>query len=109
MEEVGIRRKVDPRRISGTGQLPQGVLVDSGAGASIANGDDFPEYELEELAGSRRGQHFAGPGGERMIDRGQKHVQIIAQEGLRSKITFQDTKARIPYWPRVAPPKIAIY
>jgi len=77
-------------------KIPKGILVDSGAGASVADGDQFPEFMREESAGSRRGQQFLGPGSERIPNRGQKKVSVMTQSGIKSKITFQDSPVRRP-------------
>ena len=77
-------------------KLAKGVLVDSGAGASVANGDDFPEFPQEASEGSKRGQHFLGPGSEKIPNRGQKKVSLMTGSGIRSKITFQDSPVRRP-------------
>ena len=43
--------------------LAQGVLVDTGAGATLADGSaEFPEFQLEPSEGSARGQVYHGPG-----------------------------------------------
>ena len=78
-------------------KLPKGILVDSGAGASVADGDkDFPEYKREESAGSKKGQVFLGPGSEKIPNRGQKKVNLTTESGVRSRITFQDSPVRRP-------------
>jgi len=78
-------------------RLPKGILVDSGAGASVADGEkDFPEYKREESAGSKRGQMFIGPGSEKIPNRGQKKINLQTTSGVKSKITFQDSPVRRP-------------
>jgi hypothetical protein len=78
-------------------RLPKGILVDSGAGASVADGErDFPEFPREESAGSKRGQKFLGPGSEAIANRGQRKVNVMTGSGIRSKITFQDSAVRRP-------------
>ena len=70
--------------------------MDSGARASVADGDTLPEYVREVSAGSKRGQQFLGPGSEKMPNRGQKKVNLVTESGVRSKITFQDSPVRRP-------------
>ena len=78
-------------------RLPRGILVDSGAGASVADGEkDFPEYPRQDSVGSKRGQHFLGPGSEKIPNRGQKKVNLVTTSGVKSKITFQDSPVRRP-------------
>jgi len=78
-------------------RLPRGILVDSGAGASVADGEkEFPDYPREESAGSKRGQLFLGPGSEKIPNRGQKKVNLMTTSGVKSKITFQDSPVRRP-------------
>ena len=82
--------------LQGLRKIEQGILVDSGAGASVANGDDFPEFVREPSQGSQKGQHFCGPGKERIPNRGQKAITIATQDGTRSKIVMQDADVRRP-------------
>ena len=70
--------------------------MDSGVGASVADGDQFPEFPQEESPGSRRGQTFQGPGAEQIPNKGQKKVCLATREGMKSNITFQDAKIRRP-------------
>ena len=78
-------------------KLPRGILVDSGAGASVADGEkEFPEYAREDSEGSKRGQMFMGPGSEKIPNRGQKKVNVTTASGVRSRITFQDSPVRRP-------------
>ena len=78
-------------------RLPKGILVDSGAGASVADGEkDFPEHPREESLGSKKGQHFLGPGSEKIPNRGQKKINLVTNSGVKSKITFQDSPVRRP-------------
>ena len=83
-------------KIPGYKQMKQGVLVDSGAGASVADGDDFPGCVRESSEGSRRGQKFMGPGTEVLMNRGQITVPIVTREAIASKLKFQDAKVRRP-------------
>ena len=77
-------------------KLRKGVLVDSGAGASVFDSDGLPGCQRSESAGSRRGQKFMGPGGETIDNRGQVTVPIITSEGIRSDMKFQDARVRRP-------------
>ena len=52
------------------------ITVDSGAGNSVANGDNFPGIPREESEGSRRGQSYVGAGGEKIPNRGQKRFMV---------------------------------
>ena len=72
-------------------------MVDSGAGASVADGEkEFPDYPREESIGSKRGQHFLGPGSEKIPNRGQNKVNLVTSSGVKSRITFQDSPVRRP-------------
>ena len=44
---------------------PFDVTMDSGAGARVANPDDFPGSEAADSPGSLAGQIFVGPGNEK--------------------------------------------
>ena len=79
-------------------RLPRGILVDSGAPVSVADGDEFPEFPREPSAGSIRGQHFlgAGSGRARIPNLGQKKVSLVTDDRVKSKLTLQDAKVRRP-------------
>ena len=76
------------------------VTVDSGAGNSVINPKLLPGDKVKPSAGSRRGQHYVGPGGERIPNLGEFQVQLeTAREGarpLRSQVTFQAANVRKP-------------
>ena len=80
--------------------LAQGILVDSGAGVSIADGSEaFPEYPLEESAGSRSGQTYAGARkGDTIPNRGQRQVKLRLGDvdGERAAMRIQDAPVRRP-------------
>ena len=42
------------------------ITVDSGAGESVVNPDDWPNVDLKPSKGSVKGQRYVGPGGERL-------------------------------------------
>ena len=63
----------------------------------MADGEkDFPEFPLEESAGSKKGQKFLGPGSEKIPNRGQRKVNLVTGSGVKSRITFQDSPVRRP-------------
>ena len=80
-------------------QLRRGILVDTGAAATVADGEiEFPECELVDSPGSVAGQHFVGPGGQRIPCKGQRAVRIRLgrRDGKLARIEFQDAKVRRP-------------
>ena len=72
------------------------VTVDSGAGDSCINPGDLPDIPLEESPGSKRGQMYAGPGGEQIPNQGQKKAGIMLEDGAMKQMTFQAAKVRKP-------------
>ena len=91
-----------PQRGSRLRKLEQGILVDSGAGATLANGAvEFPEFKLAESEGSARGQTFQGPGGGKkdvMKNLGQRQARLRLGQphGQRGELTFQEVEVRRP-------------
>ena len=80
-------------------KIQQGILCDTGAGATVANGElVFPEFPLEESAGSRQGQTFVGPGHDSIQNRGQRKVQLRlgSENGRAAGFRFQDANVRRP-------------
>lgn len=78
----------------------QGLLVDTGAGVTIANGSEsFLQYELETSPGSKAGQQYAGPGEKGVIkNRGQRlaKLRLGSSTGWLTAIKFQDAAVRRP-------------
>ena len=52
------------------------ITVDSSAGESVVNPDDWPKVDLKPLKGSVKGQRYVGPGGEKMDNLGDLTVKI---------------------------------
>ena len=101
MEEVIELNVVDASATKKTTirKITQGVLVDSGAGVTIADGGkEFPEYALEPSDASRAGQTYAGAGAETIRNRGQRKVRIRlgSEGGPAANIKFQDAAVRRP-------------
>ena len=81
----------------GLRRLAQGLLVDSGAGVTIGDGSvEFADYPLEDS--TKKGQRYAGPGKEIIVNRGQRHVRLRlgGAQGPRVKATIQDAAVRRP-------------
>ena len=72
------------------------LTVDSGAGRSVMNPDDVPEYPLYPSEGSRRGQECLGAGSERMPNLGEKKIALMTGDGVGRLSTFQGVRVRKP-------------
>ena len=70
--------------------------LDSGASQSVAKKDDFPEAELRESEGSRRGQIYRGPGVEVLKNEGEFDALSAVESGAKAKVTFQASQVRKP-------------
>ena len=81
-------------------RLPKGLLVDTGAGVTIASGEEsFPEYPLEQSPGSKAGQEYAGPGEKDVIrNRGQRNARLRlgSATGYLTAVRLQDAAVRRP-------------
>ena len=80
-------------------KLVHGVLCDTGAGATVADGSfAFPEFPLESSPGSRQGQTFVGPGRDAIENRGERkvHLRLGSEQGRKAGMKFQDAKVRRP-------------
>ena len=89
---------VDVRHL-GRRQLPQGILIDTGAGVTIADGPNhFPEFKIEPSVASRAGQTYMGPRQEVIHNRGEvkTRLRLGAPEGTAVGMKFQDAKVRRP-------------
>ena len=52
------------------------ITVDSGAGESVVNPDDWPNVDLKPSKGSVSGQRYVGPGGETIDNLGELTVKV---------------------------------
>ena len=52
------------------------IALDSGAGEHVANRKVAADYDVEESAGSRAGQHFIAAGGARIPNEGQFTLEL---------------------------------
>ena len=76
------------------------ITVDSGAGESVVNPDDWPNVDLKPSKGSVKGQRYVGPGGEKTDNLGELVVKFCtARHGggdISSRMTLQGTQVRKP-------------
>ena len=79
------------------------IALDSGAGEHVANRKVAADYDVEESAGSRAGQHFIAAGGARIPNEGQFTLEMRSgglekKKGRDIKSTFQVAKVTRPLW-----------
>ena len=72
------------------------ITVDSGAGESVADPEDFPGHLVSASPGSLMGQKFVGPGGEKIPNQGQFTPKMVTEPGSIGQVTFQAGKVRRP-------------
>ena len=76
------------------------ITVDSGAGESVVNPDDWPNVDLKPSKGSVKGQRYVGPGGEKIDNLGELTVKVRTERhgggDISSRVTFQGAKVRKP-------------
>ena len=73
------------------------IMLDSGAGASVINPDDLPGVPVKPSEGSKRGQRYVGPGGEKIANEGELQVDLETEgSGNASRIVFQAARVRKP-------------
>ena len=74
------------------------ITVDSGAGESVVNPDDWPNVDLKPSKGSVKGQRYVGPGGEKIDNLGDLTVKVRTERhgggDISSRVTFQGAKVR---------------
>ena len=58
------------------GRYTEKITVDSGAGESVVNPDDWPNIDLKPSEGSEKGQRNVGPGGEKIDKLGELTVKV---------------------------------
>ena len=52
------------------------ITVDSCAGESVVNPDDWPNVDLQPSKGIMKGQRYVGPGGEKIDNLGELTVRV---------------------------------
>ena len=65
----------------------------------MANGaEEFPEFQLRESSGSKKGQCFVGPGNQKMANQGERQVKLRLGHagGKMAGLKFQEAKVRRP-------------
>ena len=76
------------------------IIVDSCAGESVVNPDDWPNIDLKPSKASVKGQRYVVPGGEKIDNLGELTVKVrTGRHGGRdisSRVTFQGAKVRKP-------------
>ena len=70
--------------------------MDSGAGATVANPDDFPGCVVTDSPGSLAGQLFVGAGNENIANEGQFRVPYRLEDGRVTHSTYQAARVRKP-------------
>ena len=78
-------------------RLVKGLLVDSGAGATVAHGEAlFPEFPLQPLIAGMPKTTLVGPFGERTECKGTRKVSLRLGDprGVKAKINVQDAPTR---------------
>ena len=74
------------------------ITVDSDAGESVVNPDDWPNVDLKPSKGSVKGQRYVGPGSEKIDNLGELTVKVSTElyggGNISSRMTFQGAKVR---------------
>ena len=72
------------------------ITMDSGAGAPVANPDDFPGCTVTDSPGSLSGQVYVGPGNEKIPNEGQFVAPMRLDDGRMTNSTYQAARVRKP-------------
>ena len=74
------------------------IAVDSIAGESVVNPDDWPNVEIEPSKGPVKGQRYVGAGGEKIDNLGELTVKVRTEQhggsDISSRMTFQGARVR---------------
>ena len=82
---------------SGMVRLAEDITLDSGAGASVGNGNVlFPQWKLEESAGSKRGLNYVGAGGELLHNEGERSGKLMFENSMIANTRWQGAGSRKP-------------
>ena len=76
------------------------ITVDSGAGDSVVNPDEWPSVDLKQSKGSVKGQRYVGPGCEKIDNFGELTVKVRTERhgggDISRRVTFQGANVRNP-------------
>ena len=63
------------------------ITVDSSAGETVVNPDDWPNVDSKPSKGSVKGQRYVGPGGEKIDNVGELTVKVRTERhgGMTSR------------------------
>jgi hypothetical protein len=70
------------------------ATVDSGAGKPVMNPKHAPGYTVYASAGSKAGQNFVGPSGEKIPNEGELKVGIKLESGADRRASFDAADVR---------------
>ena len=74
------------------------ITVDSGAGESLVNPDEWPNVDLKPSKGSVKGQRYVAPGGEKIDKLRELTVRVSTERhgggDISSRMTFQGAMVR---------------
>ena len=80
------------------------ITVDSRAGESVVNPDDWPNVDLKLSKGSVKGQRYVGPGGEKMDTLVELTVKVRTEHHGGGDISSRVTGS----WAKVLKPLLAV-
>ena len=65
------------------------VVMDSGAAESVAPSSIAPWLDIKESEGSKFGRKYLSASGEVLPNLGEKNLDVVTEEGMAAKTTFQ--------------------
>ena len=76
------------------------ITVDSSAGESVVDPEDWPNVDLKPSKGSVKGQRYVGPGCEKVDNLGKLTVKVRTERhgggDISSRMTFHGARVRKP-------------
>ena len=73
-------------------------MLDSGTGQCVAAAKRFPEYEVQESEGSRKGRKFMLAGDHAIPNKGQMEIGMLTSEGQPVTMATQIADVGEPLW-----------
>ena len=72
------------------------ITIDSGASENVISEHMAPQVKLRPSQGSREGVRYVTANGETMPNNGEKHIQVMTDEGHKCMLNMQVTDVKKP-------------
>ena len=76
--------------------MPYPIVVDSGASASVMPESWCEHFKIHETEASRHGVYYTAANGQKIYNKGERHITMMTQEGIKRNMRFQACNVERP-------------